>query len=135
MALMKRTLILVALLLRVLLLSAHEDKLTEGYWQIAGNHGLAVSNHGAFENETNLYLEKQDITDPAQADGSIVIEPLIPEGEWDWFSLSRISCAGKEISVIYDRTGEHYGCKPGLTVYVDGKKVAHSETYSTKIAL
>ena len=42
-----------------------------------------------------------------QADGSIVIEPLIPEGEWDWFSLSRISCAGKEISVIYDRTGEH----------------------------
>ena len=40
---MKRTLILVALLLRGLLLSAHEDKLTEGYWQIAGNHGLAVS--------------------------------------------------------------------------------------------
>lgn len=64
---MKRTLILVALLLRVLLLSAHEITLTEGYWQIAGNHGLAVSNHGAFENETNLYLEKQDITDPAQA--------------------------------------------------------------------
>ena len=70
-----------------------------------------------------------------QADGSIVIEPLIPEGEWDWFSLSRISCAGKEISVIYDRTGEHYGCKPGLTVYVDGKKTAHSETYSTSITL
>ena len=64
---MKRPLILVALLLRVLVLSAHEDKLTEGYWQIAGKHGMAVSNHGAFENETNLYLEKQDIADPAQA--------------------------------------------------------------------
>lgn len=61
---MKRPLILVALLLRVLVLSAHEDKLTEGYWQIAGKHGMAVSNHGAFENETNLYLEKQDIAKP-----------------------------------------------------------------------
>lgn len=64
---MKRPLILVAFLLRVLVLQAHEDKLTEGYWQIAGKHGMAVSNHGAFENETNLYLEKQDIADPAQA--------------------------------------------------------------------
>ena len=64
---MKRPLILVAFLLLALVLSAHEDKLTEGYWQIAGKHGMAVRNHGAFENETNLYLEKQDIADPAQA--------------------------------------------------------------------
>ena len=70
-----------------------------------------------------------------QVDGSIVIEPLIPEGEWDWFSLSRIPCAGKEVSVVYDRTGEHYGCKPGLTVYVDGRKAAHSDTYATRIIL
>lgn len=70
-----------------------------------------------------------------QTDGSIVIEPLIPEGKWDWFSLSRIPCAGKEISVIYDRTGEHYGCRPGMTVYVDGKKAAHSETYAVSMTL
>ncbi len=70
-----------------------------------------------------------------QLDGSIVIEPLIPEGEWDWFSLSRIPCAGKEVSVIYDRTGGHFGCRPGMTVYVDGKKAAHSETYTATITL
>lgn len=70
-----------------------------------------------------------------QLDGSIVIEPLIPEGEWDWFSLSRIPCAGKELTVVYDRTGEYYGCRPGLTVYVDGKKSAHTDSYDVKILL
>lgn len=58
---MKRPLILVAFLLLALVLSAHEDKLTEGYWQIASNHGMAVSNLGAFENEATLYLEKEDM--------------------------------------------------------------------------
>jgi hypothetical protein len=70
-----------------------------------------------------------------QVDGSIVIEPLLPEGEWDWFSLSRLYCAGKEISLVYDRTGKHYGGEPGLTVYVDGKKAAHSDTYASRIVL
>lgn len=70
-----------------------------------------------------------------QTNGNIVISPLIPEGEWDWFAPSRIPCAGKELSVIYDRTGQHYGCKPGMTVYLNGKKVAHTDSYSTHIEL
>ena len=70
-----------------------------------------------------------------QLDGSIVIEPLLPEGEWDWFSLSRLHCAGKQISLVYDRTGKHYGGEAGLTVYVDGKKAAHSDTYASRIVL
>ena len=70
-----------------------------------------------------------------QVDGTIQIEPLLPEGEWDWFALTRVPCAGKEISVVYDRTGDHYGCRPGMTIYVDGKKAAHSDTYSATIKL
>ena len=70
-----------------------------------------------------------------QVDGSLIIEPLIPEGKWDWFALSRITCAGKEISIVYDRTGEHYGCRPGMTVYVNGKKAAHTADYTAKVVL
>ena len=70
-----------------------------------------------------------------QMDGSVVVEPLVPEGEWDWFSLSRIPCAGKELTVIYDRTGEHYGCRPGMTVYVDGKRAGHSDTYGERLVI
>lgn len=67
-----------------------------------------------------------------QIDGSLVIHPLIPEGEWKWFSLTRIPWAGKELSIVYDKTGKHYGTKAGLNVYVDGKRVAHSRTYATR---
>jgi len=68
-----------------------------------------------------------------QLDGSIVIEPLLPDGVWDWFSLSRIYVAGKEISILYDKSGDHYGRGKGFFVYVDGKKAAWAENYSTKI--
>ena len=70
-----------------------------------------------------------------QLDGTVVIEPLLPEGEWDWFSISRICCGGREISVVYDKTGEHYGGPKGFTVYVDGKKAAHADTYATRLVI
>ena len=70
-----------------------------------------------------------------QLDGTIVIEPLLPEGEWDWFSLSKVYVAGKEISVFYDKSGDHYGNGKGFFVYVDGKKAFHADSYSTKIAI
>lgn len=70
-----------------------------------------------------------------QLDGSIVIEPLLPEEEWEWFSLSRLNCGGREVSIVYDKTGKHYGCKPGMSVYVDGRKVAHTDTYATRLVI
>lgn len=70
-----------------------------------------------------------------QADGSIVIEPLVPEGEWEWFALSKVRCAGREISVVYDRTGRHYGCRPGLNIYVDGRRVVHKDSCNVCVVL
>lgn len=70
-----------------------------------------------------------------QLDGSIVIEPLVPDGIWDYFSLSGLSCAGKEIDIRYDRKGSQYNAGQGFYVYVNGKEAAHSDTYCTKITL
>lgn len=70
-----------------------------------------------------------------QLDGTIVIEPLLPEGEWDWFSLSRVFVAGKEISVLYDKTGKRFGKGTGFFVFVDGKQVDHADSYVTKIVI
>ena len=70
-----------------------------------------------------------------QLDGKIVIEPLLPEGVWDWFSLSRVHCAGKEISVFYDKTGEKFGKGKGLFVYVDGKKAGAADSLASKIEI
>jgi hypothetical protein len=70
-----------------------------------------------------------------QANGDVVIEPLIPEGQWEWFALFRVPCGGRLLSIVYDRTGEHYDCRPGLNVYVDRTCVFHSETYDVRVVL
>lgn len=70
-----------------------------------------------------------------QLDGSVVIEPLVPEGEWDYFYLSGIQCAGKDIAVVYDRTGRRYHSGKGLTVYVNGRKFSHADTYSSSVTI
>ena len=70
-----------------------------------------------------------------QLDGTIIIESLLPEGKWDWFSLSKVYIAGKEITVVYDKTGKKYGRGKGFSVFVDGKMTAHSDTYASKIVL
>jgi len=62
-----------------------------------------------------------------QADGSIIISPLIPDDEWDWFCLTGVQCAGHEISIIYDKTGHRYNAGRGYSIRVDGKRIFKSE--------
>lgn len=57
-------------------------------------------------------------------DKTIEINPLVPNN-WDWFCLDRILYQGKEITVIWDRTGKKYHKGKGLMVIIDGKLKAH----------
>ena len=61
-----------------------------------------------------------------QADGSILVSPLIPDEEWNWFCLTGLHCAGHELTIQYDKTGHHYGAGRGYRIFVDGKQVFHS---------
>ncbi len=67
-----------------------------------------------------------------QTDGSIVIEPLIPDGQWDYFCLERVVCSGRNIAVLYDKDGTHYGKGKGFRVMVDGNEAFASDTYAVK---
>lgn len=70
------------------------------------------------------------------SDGSILISPLIPEGEWSWFCLTRLHCAGHEITIIYDEDGERYGIGRGYRIIVDGKTVfksAEPQSYTVNL--
>lgn len=53
--------------------------------------------------------------------GRISLNPLLPQGYWDWFALMDVSLAGHRVDVIYDRTGRHYGRGKGLQLIIDGK--------------
>jgi hypothetical protein len=61
-----------------------------------------------------------------QADQSVVVNPLVPAGKWDWFCLDNIPYHGKTLAIIWDKTGERFKRGAGLTILADGKSIAHS---------
>lgn len=62
-----------------------------------------------------------------QEDGSIVINPLIPDNTWDYFCLDNISYHGDILTIIYDKDGQQYHQGQGLILLVNGKQVARRD--------
>ncbi len=69
-----------------------------------------------------------------RADNTLEVNPLVPDNTWDWFCLDRVCYRNRNLTIIRDRTGEKYGKGKGLTVQVDGKRVAGAETLSKVVA-
>jgi hypothetical protein len=61
-----------------------------------------------------------------RADDIVEVNPLVPEGLWDYFCLDNVLYHGHILSIIYDKTGGHYGRGQGLRVLADGKEMAAS---------
>jgi hypothetical protein len=62
-----------------------------------------------------------------QPDKSLMIEPLLPPGTWDYFCLDNVLYHGKILTILYDRTGNRYKKGKGFYVFVNGKLVASSQ--------
>lgn len=58
-----------------------------------------------------------------KAEDTIEINPLIPD-EWDYFALDDVLYHGRNLSVVWDRTGKKYQKGKGLMLFADGKKIA-----------
>lgn len=56
-----------------------------------------------------------------QADNSVTVNPLVPDGVWDWFCLDRVPYKGHFLTVVYDRYGSRYNLGKGLSVLVDNE--------------
>ncbi len=67
-----------------------------------------------------------------RADDILEINPLVPDGTWDYFCLDDVEYHGKTLTIFWDKTGAKYGHGAGLQVWVDGVEIAHSDTL-TKI--
>ena len=63
-----------------------------------------------------------------QAGDEVVLHPLLPEGEWSYFALDGLPYHGHLLTVVYDVDGKKYGVGAGLTLFVDGKKLASRKT-------
>jgi hypothetical protein len=53
-------------------------------------------------------------------DNRVEINPLIPDS-WDWFCLDKVRYHQKELTIVWDRTGDKYHKGQGLMVFVDGE--------------
>lgn len=61
-----------------------------------------------------------------RADNIIEVNPLLPGAEWDWFCLDNVLYHGKIVTIIWDKTGLKYKKGKGLSVWVNGRRVAGS---------
>jgi predicted GH43/DUF377 family glycosyl hydrolase len=61
-----------------------------------------------------------------RADQTVEVNPLVPDG-WDWFCLDRVFYHGHWLTILFDRTGQHYGRGKGLRVFADGEEIAAGE--------
>jgi predicted GH43/DUF377 family glycosyl hydrolase len=60
-------------------------------------------------------------------DDVVEVNPLAPEGAWDWFCLDNVLYRGRVLTVLFDKTGTRYGKGAGLRVLADGKEIAMSD--------
>jgi hypothetical protein len=66
-----------------------------------------------------------------QEGNTLVVNPLLPDGVWDYFCLEDVMYHGRKITVLYDKTGDKYHRGKGLMIYVDGLKKASSSKLSS----
>ncbi|MCX6626091.1 MAG: hypothetical protein NTW28_00480 [Candidatus Solibacter sp.] len=62
-----------------------------------------------------------------RADDVVEVNPLAPP-EWDWFALDRVPYHGRELAILWDRTGEHFQRGKGLRIFAGGREIAHAAT-------
>ena len=101
----------------------YQDEKT-GDWLKGDNPRSRYYNHSAF---CDLVIAGLVGLCPRD-DGTVVVQPLVPADIWKWFVLDNVSYHGKTITIIWDQTGEKYKQGKGLSIYADGKLIAHSDS-------
>ncbi|CAN5261126.1 hypothetical protein BH09BAC4_BH09BAC4_46540 [soil metagenome] len=108
-----------------LYLGEYQDEKT-GEWLKGDNPRSKFYNHSGF---ADLVISDLVGLKP-RADNVVDIHPLIPENKWDWFCLDNVLYHGKTLTILYDKTGKHYGKGQGFIVFSDGKRVFKGKTLS-----
>ncbi len=91
---------------------------TTGYWLKGDQERSRYYNHSTF---CDLIITGLVGLRP-RPDNIIEINPLVPEGKWDWFCLDNISYHGKILTILWDKYGNHYYRGKGLHLLIDGRK-------------
>ncbi len=104
------------------------DEIT-GYWLKGDQERSRYYNHSTFNDLiiTGLVGLRPRI------DNTLEINPLIPQDKWGWFCLDNVLYHGHNISILWDKNGDRYHVGKGLSIFVDGILVGHSDRLSKVI--
>ncbi|MEA5404865.1 glycosyl hydrolase family 65 protein [Arcicella sp. DC2W] len=105
-----------------LYLGEYQDE-KNGEWLKGDNPRSKFYNHSSF---ADLIINDLVGLKP-RADNILEIKPLIPEKQWDWFCLDNVFYHGKNLTILWDKTGKKYGKGKGFMVFVDGKQIAKAK--------
>lgn len=101
-------------------LGEYQDE-KNGYWLKGDNPRSSYYNHSGF---CDLVINDLIGLKP-RSDNTLDIYPLIPQGQWNWFCLDKVSYHGHMLTILWDKTGSKYHKGAGFFVYADGKQVYH----------
>ncbi|MDD3322527.1 MAG: trehalase family glycosidase [Paludibacter sp.] len=96
---------------------------TTGYWLKGDQERSRYYNHSTFNDLIITGL----IGLRPRMDNTIEVNPLLPEGKWDWFCLDNILYHGHNLTIVWDKNGNKYHVGKGLQVLVDGTVVGKSD--------
>ena len=65
-----------------------------------------------------------------RADEIVEVNPLVPQGTWDYFCLDRVPYHGRLLTIRFDKSGAHYNQGQGLRLFADGREIALSPQLS-----
>lgn len=60
-------------------------------------------------------------------DDTVVVNPLLPDGTWEYFCLDGVPYHGRILTIYYDKTGKRYGKGKGLRLLCDGIEIGVRE--------
>lgn len=93
-----------------------------GYWLKGDQERSRYYNHSTFN---DLIITGLVGLRP-RPDDTLEVNPLLPDGKWDWFCLDNVLYHGKIVTIVWDKDGTKYKKGKGLSVWVNGKKVGSS---------
>ncbi|SDM10512.1 hypothetical protein SAMN05421823_110176 [Catalinimonas alkaloidigena] len=100
----------------------YQDERT-GYWLKGDNPRSRYYNHSGF---CDLIINDLVGLRP-RPDNTLEVSPLVPEGQWDWFCLDNVLYHDRIVTVLWDKTGEHYGMGKGFRLFADGQEIFHAD--------
>lgn len=97
-----------------------------GYWLKGDQERSRYYNHSTFN---DLIITGLVGLRP-RPDDTVEVNPLVPEGQWDYFALDNVHYHGSILTILWDKDGSRYGKGKGLRVFADGEEIASSPSLS-----